>query len=136
KVPGTQDLQRKVLTIAMEALPSVSGNTEAKVNLRDSALAAAHFEVGKLWRQLGETEKAAKEFREADAIYDVIAKIDPDDPDVRANLRNRMYVLMQLGTAIERLGGKKSETAACYRKAAELLAPLEQPRPGDKIPVV
>src|SRR5205085_11695072 len=114
KKPGLQDLQKAVLKIAMDALPDVSDNAAVKVSLKDSALAGAHFNVGKLLRELGDTELAADNFRRADAIYEAIAKIDPNDPDVRANLVNRMQVLMQLGNVSLRLKGQTGEAPACF----------------------
>ena len=133
KKPGLQDLQKGILSIAMDALPSVAENAKVKVSLKDSTLAAIHFKLGRLFVQSGETEKAAEAFRRAEAVYAAVVKADPDHPDARANQANQAVTLMQLGNANLRLKGQTGAASDCFRKAAELLAPLEQTRPGEKI---
>jgi serine/threonine-protein kinase len=132
KQPGLHDLQKKLLDIALKDLRDVAKNAAAKVSLTDSTEAAAHFNLGRLFTQLGDTAAAAMEFRQAEAIYAVLTQAAPDHPDARANQINRVNTLLQLGFVSLRLQGQAGEAAAHFRKAAELLAPLEEHRPGDK----
>jgi serine/threonine-protein kinase len=132
--PGQQELQKKLLKIAMGHLGGVSKSTTAKVNLNDSTLAAAHLNLGMVFLRLGETKAGMEELRQAESIYRAIVESAPDDPDGRANQANQAVALRQLGLA--HLGQSQTDEAvACFRKAADLMAALEERRAGDKVSV-
>ncbi len=133
KKPGLEALQKKVLQIAIEALPAVAENSAAKVSLKGSTLAAAHFNMGTACLKLGETHLAEQEYRRAEAIYEASAQAAPDDPAARVSRANQANALMQLG----QVGLRKKQTTAArssFLKAADLLADLEKGPPDDKTP--
>jgi serine/threonine-protein kinase len=132
KNPGTQDLRKKLLKGAMGHLQRVSENAAARVSLKDSTLAVAHFRLAGLFLQLRETELAAEEFRRAESAFAALVALDPDNP---TNLRNQAIALMQLGRVSLRLKGRADEARAYYRKAAGLIAELEQSRSPNKLAI-
>jgi eukaryotic-like serine/threonine-protein kinase len=130
KKAGTQDLQKKLLEVAMGHLHRVSDNAAARISLKDSTLAAAHLNLGRLFLKLGESELAAEEFRRAEATYAAMVAADPDNPKARGL---QAVTLMELGAVSVRLKGQSAAARAYYLKASDLLSTLEQGRPEDKI---
>jgi serine/threonine-protein kinase len=131
KKSGTQELRKQLLEVAMGHLRRVSENAAARISLRDSTLAAAHLNLGRLFRELGEWGLATEEFQQAETAYAALAAADPDNAQGRGLWA---VTLMDLGTASLQLKGRADAARAHYLKASELLATLEHGRPGDKIP--
>jgi hypothetical protein len=91
---GQQELQKKLLNIAMDSLKRVSENPKAKISLKDSTLAAAHMAMGQIYQGLLEWGPADQEFRLAEASYAEQVAADPDNARCRAN---QVLALMALG---------------------------------------
>jgi serine/threonine protein kinase/tetratricopeptide (TPR) repeat protein len=126
---GQQDLQKKLLKVAINSLRRVSDNPDAKISLKDSTLAAAHFQLGGLCLQVGESELAAQEYREAVAIYALQVHDDPGDARLRANYA---IALIQLGYLALKQEGEAAAARSFFLRASEQLARLEQGGPGFK----
>jgi serine/threonine protein kinase len=130
RVRGQQDLQKKLLGVAVASLRRVSDNPAAKISLKDSTLAAAHHGLGRLLEGLGDTEQAEAEYRLAEAGYAEQVSQDPDNPKCRGN---QAIALMSLGQVGLRRRGGTPEVRECFVKAANLLATVDQGRPADQI---
>jgi serine/threonine protein kinase/tetratricopeptide (TPR) repeat protein len=130
KLRGQQDLQKKLLKIAMDSLKRVSENPAAKISLKDSTLAAAHYGMGAIYEGLGETGPADEEYRLAEAAYAEQVNADPDNAKCRAN---QALALMALGRVNLKRPGGSDEVRGFFGKAADVLATVDHGRPGDQL---
>jgi hypothetical protein len=122
-LPGRQELQKKLLKIAMNSLRHVSENPKAKISLKDSTLAAAHYGLAGIYEGLGELDSADDEYRLADAAYAEQVKADPTNSQCRAN---HALALMALGRVNLRRQGHGHEAGGFFGKASDVLATLDE----------
>ncbi len=91
--PRTQKLKRELLETAMEGLKAVSKAGEGSKSI-EATILIAHMKMGNMFRQLGATEEAMKEFAAANAIARRRATDNPDSDFSQLNLAS---VLMNQG---------------------------------------
>jgi tetratricopeptide (TPR) repeat protein len=129
RLHGQEELQKQLLKIAIDGLKRVSENPAAKISLKDSTLAAAHFGMGGIYEKLGDVAAAEGEYRLAEAAYAEQVRTDPESPRCRAN---QAIALMALGRVHLRRNSAGPEIRECFRKAADLLDTVEQGRSGEQ----
>ncbi len=130
KLRGQQELQKRLLKVAMDSLKRVSDNPKAKISLKDSTLAAAHYALGSIYVELAELGLADEEYRLAESAYAAQASADPDNPKCRAN---QALALMALGRVNLNRPGHIQEVPAFFGKAFDLLSTVDQGRPVDQL---
>jgi serine/threonine-protein kinase len=85
--PALQDLKKQILSPAVKGLESLidrmDDNKDA-FNLRN--LAEAHRQMGDLYRELGETDQAYKQYQETHQIREAIARANPNEEDLQLQL--------------------------------------------------
>jgi tetratricopeptide (TPR) repeat protein len=124
KKPDLQEVLKKVLGIAQSSLDNIAQNPLVEVSLNDTTRAAAHDATARLYRDLGDTPAALKEFTKAADLYRGILARAADGPEKEVVAKNLVIVLISLGQTSLRTGGQ-AEARGYYEQAHQLLDRLD-----------
>ena len=99
--PRTQKLKREILQSAMDGLKKVAGHAE-KSTSTEATMALAHMRMGHMFRQLGDTEAAFRQFELCHAITQKRAEAMPDRDASQSNLAATFTVLGDMSQELRR----------------------------------
>jgi serine/threonine protein kinase/tetratricopeptide (TPR) repeat protein len=128
QVPGMQDLKKSLLQTAVEGLDKVAANYENSPSVEATRL-AAHYQMGNLFRQMGASLQAVREFERA---YEVAQRRADAEPQNAASQENLTLVLLTLGDVELDLSRNLSAASLHYREAQRILEALQQ-RPPEQL---
>ncbi|MFM7844143.1 MAG: hypothetical protein ACKPEY_07940, partial [Planctomycetota bacterium] len=122
QVPGMQELKKSLLQTAVEGLDKVADNYDESPSVESTRL-AAHYQMANLFRQLGASQQAVREFQRA---YEVAQRRADAEPQNAASQENLTVVLLALGDVELELSRNLSAAALHYREAERILETLLQ----------
>lgn len=122
--PGTQDLKLKLLETALAGLDQVAKSDEDS-RLLGQSMAAAYMKLGQLFQQLGQSEKAFRQFEKCHEIVRALAEKDPDGDTAQSNLAATFTVLGEMSLELRR---DAKATVEYYQKALEIRRKLDRRR--------
>jgi tetratricopeptide (TPR) repeat protein len=125
--PALQDLKKQILLPAIKGLESLiarmDDNKDA-FNLRN--LAHAHLKMGWLYREIGQTDQAYKQFQETHKLREEIALANPNDEDTLVQLANSWK---DLGDMALHARGDAAQAREDYKRGLTIANDLaEHPR--------
>jgi serine/threonine-protein kinase len=124
--PALQDLKKEILVPAIKGLEALIARMEDNkdaFNLRN--LAYAHLKMGWLYREIGQSDEAYKQFQETHKLRESIALANPDEEDAKVQLATSWKDLGDL--ALYAKGA--AEARAHYKHALTIATDLaEHPR--------
>jgi tetratricopeptide (TPR) repeat protein len=124
KKPGLQGVLRKVLQIAQSSLDNIAQNPLVNISLNDTTRAAAHEATARVYRDLGDTPAALKEFTKAADIYRTILAKTTEGPEREVVSKNLVIVLVSLGQTSLRTGSQ-ADARDYYHQAEKMLDQLD-----------
>lgn len=127
--PNLQPLKLKLLETALEGLDKVAKSDENS-RLLGQTMAGAYMQVGELFQQLGQSEKAFAQYEKCHAIIAGLAAKDPDGDVAQANLAATFTVLGQMSLELRR---DVQASLAFYQKGLEIRKKLSQRQLSDKL---
>jgi serine/threonine protein kinase len=130
KRPDHHGALKRVLDIAQSSLDNIAQNPLVDISLNDTTRAAAHDATARMYRDLGDTPTALKEFTRAADIYQAILAKAADGPDKEVVKKNLVVVLISLGQTILRTGSQ-AEARGYYDRAAQLISQLDNKTASD-----
>jgi serine/threonine-protein kinase len=130
KAPGMQALRRELLLNVRKDLDRVAEKLQVNISLADTSKAAAHFQLGQLYLEIGETKEALNQYQKCFDTFEILAKKEPANDKVRANLA---VPLTQMGYVHLRLHGDKAKARDCYLQALQLLREIDQHPRNDPV---
>ena len=114
--PGTSDFKKSVLDTALGSIGQVSENYE-KSTSKEATAAAIHQQLGTLFQQLGQSEKALDQYQRLLAISAERVKIKEYSDPSRKNLATAHLSLADVGMAV---GRDMNAALEHYREALKL----------------
>ena len=99
--PGTSSFRKSVLDLALARVSQVSDNYQ-KSTSKEATAAEIHSELGRLFLQLGQSEKAAAQFEKTMEIAQERVKVKNHNDPSRANLAVAHYWLAESKAAVGR----------------------------------
>jgi serine/threonine protein kinase len=124
KKPDLQGVLKKVLQIAQSSLDNIAQNPLVDISLNDTTRAAAHDATARMYRDLGDTPAALKEFNVAADIYRAILAKAAEGPEKEVIKKNLMIVLISLGQTSLRTGSQ-ADSRTYYEQANQLIGKLD-----------
>jgi serine/threonine-protein kinase len=112
--PRTQRLKADLLRAAMDGLRQVARHAE-KSSSTEATMAAAHMRMGHMFRQLGDTEEA---FRQYQLCHEITRKRAAANPTRDASQANLAATLTVLGDMSQELRRDMAAALDYYRQAA------------------
>jgi serine/threonine-protein kinase len=132
--PALQDLKEQLLLPAIKGLESLVArmdDNEDALDLRN--LAEAHRKMGDLYREIGQTDQARKQYQETHRIEEAIALANPDEEDSRVPL---VKSWLALGDMSLHEKGDASRARDDYKRGLAIANDLaEHPRSDRPSPV-
>ena len=125
-VPRTQKLKRELLETAMAGLKEVAKKAEGSTSI-EATMLAAHMRMGHMFRQLGATEEAMKEFVRCQEIAKRRATEKPNNDAAQGNLA---AVLTVLGDMNQELRRDMVAALECYQQALAIREKLHAKPPS------
>jgi len=116
EAPRTQQIKRDLLETAMEGLKSVAKEAERSTSV-EATMLNAHMQMGVMFRQLGDTEDAMREFEKS---LDIARRRAAKNPDNDASQANLAAVLNQVGNMRQELERDVDAALKCYREALQI----------------
>ena len=116
EAPRTQQIKRDLLETAMEGLKSVAKEAERSTSV-EATMLNAHMQMGVMFKQLGDTEDAMREFEKS---LDIARRRAAKNPDNDASQANLAAVLNQVGDMRQELERDVDAALACYREALQI----------------
>lgn len=120
EAPRTQQIKRDLLETAMEGLKAVAKEAERSTSI-EATMLGAHMQMGGMFRQLGDTDDAMKEFEKS---LDIARRRAANNPDNDASQANLAAVLNQVGDMRQELERDVDAALACYREALDICETL------------
>ena len=120
--PRTQKLKRELLETAMAGLKEVAKKAEGSTSI-EATMLAAHIRMGYMFRQLGATEEAMKEFT---LSYEVAKRRTASNPNNDASQANLAAVLSVLGEMTQELRRDMIAALDCFEQSLKILEDLHQ----------
>jgi eukaryotic-like serine/threonine-protein kinase len=99
--PQTQQLKKDLLQTAMDGLKQVSQRAEGSTTI-EATMANAHMKMGLIFRQLGETEEAFKQFMRCHEITQRRAAAKPESDAAKSNVAATLTVLGDMSQDLRR----------------------------------
>ena len=99
--PNMQALKLKLLETALAGLDKVAKSDEHS-RLLGQSMAAAYMQIGHVFRQAGQTDKAFAQYRKSHEIVQALADRDSDGPVAQANLAVTLSMIGELTQAHRR----------------------------------
>ena len=130
--PNMQDLKLKLLETALAGLDQVA-NSDEHSRLQGQSVAAAYMQIGLLFKQAGQSEKAFAQFQKAHEIIQALADRDPDGPVAQANLAATLTMLGEMALELRR---DIQASLGYYKKALELRQKVADLPPDPKLDAV
>jgi len=126
--PQTQQLKKELLQTAMDGLKQVSQRAEGSTSI-EATMANAHMKMGLIFRQLGETEEAFKQFMRCHEITQRRAAAKPESDAAKSNVAATLTVLGDMSQDLRR---DMEGALDFYLKATALREELHrEPRGGE-----
>jgi serine/threonine-protein kinase len=127
--PATQRLRRDLLETALHGLQQVAESADT-AGLRDRSMAAAHWQLGGIFEQLGQDAAALAQYRKVHEILAAQARAQPDSDLSRGNLALSLH---KLGEMSQRVGGDVATARRYYEQALALRRQIVE-RPHGELP--
>lgn len=128
EVPGTQQVKVEVLQLAMRDLTRVADNIN-KSTSKEATMLAVYNQLGKAFKSLGETEKAADLFRRGVGIARERVVIKEGSDASRSNLAAS---LRELADVTQEIGRDMPATLKIYEEALSVRQDIfDNPKPGE-----
>jgi serine/threonine-protein kinase len=113
--PRTQNIKIELLKKALEGLEKTSARAEAVTgNKIKVSMAMAYIELGNVYRQIGQTEEAFKQYLRAQAIFEARAAEDPARDASKGNVAAGFILLGDMSQVLRR---DMAAALDYYRKA-------------------
>jgi serine/threonine protein kinase len=132
--PESQDLKRLILLQAVKGLESRIVRMDEKkeaFNLRD--LADAHLRMGWLYREIGQTDQAYKQFEESHKIRENISQANPNEEDARIQLAHSWR---NLGDHAINTKGDVARARENYKRGLTIAKDLAEHPKSDQPPLM
>jgi serine/threonine-protein kinase len=126
--PRTQKLKRELLETAIEGLKAVSKGGEGSTSIETTVL-AAHMRMGTMFRHLGVTDEALREF---EICHDIARRRALANPGNDASQANLAAVLTVLGDMHQELKRDMAASIDCHGKALKIWQQLRSRAAGDE----
>jgi serine/threonine-protein kinase len=127
--PNLQSLKLKLVEIALADLDKVAKSDENS-RLLGQVMAGAYMQMGDLFVQLGQSEKAFSQYQKSHAILQGLAEKDPEGDVAQANLAAAFTVLGQMSLELRR---DIKASLDYYQKALEIRKKLNARQLSDKL---
>jgi tetratricopeptide (TPR) repeat protein/tRNA A-37 threonylcarbamoyl transferase component Bud32 len=131
EAPGLYELKAALLDSALKRIDSVAGVYE-KSTSKEATTAAALMELGKIYRQLGQTEKAFKAYQQLLTITKERVKIKKFSDPSRQNLAN---TYLELALCSEELNRDMNAALNYNRDAVKLYEDIDKKPKLDDFPI-
>ncbi len=126
--PGNQQLKKELLQTAMTGLNQVAQRAE-KSGATGATMAAAHMKLGLIYKQLGQTEEAWKQFMRCHEITQARLQAKPDHDARKSNVAATLTVLAEMSQDLHR---DMNAALDYYKQALEMREELfRHPHAGD-----
>jgi tetratricopeptide (TPR) repeat protein len=99
--PGMQPLKLKLLDTALKGLDQVAQSDEDS-RLFGQTMAAAYMQIGQIFQQMGQSEKAFIQYQKCHKITQALAARDPDGPVAKTNLAASLMKLGEMSMELHR----------------------------------
>ncbi len=130
--PRTQQLKKDLLTTAMSGLKQVAQHAE-KSSSTEATMAAAHMKMGQMFRQLGDTEEAFKQF---ELCHEITRRRAVEHPNWAASQANLAATFTMLGNMSQEIRRDMKASLGSYEKALAIYRSLvENPKGNGERPV-
>ena len=129
--PRTQTLKRELLETAIEGLKAVAKQGEGSTSIETTML-AAHMRTGNMFRQLGATDDAMKEY---EICLDIARRRSLAHPDNDASQGNLAAVLDVLGDMRQELSRDMTAALDSYMQSLRIWKELRAKPPGTQSPI-
>ena len=126
EAPRTQQIKRDLLETAMEGLKKVAKKAEGSTSI-EATMLGAHMRMADIFKQLGDTDDAMKEFEKS---LDIARRRAAKNPDNDASQANLAVVLSQVGDMRQELERDVDASLSCYREALAICETLHGKPPS------
>ena len=120
EAPRTQQIKRDLLETAMEGLKKVAKKAEGSTSI-EATMLSAHMRMADIFKQLGDTDDAMKEFEKS---LDIARRRAAKNPDNDASQANLALVLSQVGDMRQELERDVDASQSCYQEALAICETL------------
>ena len=120
EAPRTQQIKRDLLETAMEGLKKVAKKAEGSTSI-EATMLSAHMRMADIFKQLGDTDDAMKEFEKS---LDIARRRAAKNPDNDASQANLAIVLSQVGDMRQELERDVDASQSCYQEALAICETL------------
>jgi serine/threonine-protein kinase len=125
--PRTQQLKKDLLETAMSGLKQVAKHAESSTST-EATLAAAHMKMGQMFRQLGDTAEAFKQF---ELCHEITRKRALAHPNWAASQANLAATFTMLGNMSQEIRRDMKASQGYFQKALEIYQALNANPAGD-----
>lgn len=131
EVPGNQQLKKDLLKTALDGLKQVAQKA-ATAATTERTMAAAHKRMGDIFRQLGDTDEAFRQYLRCHEIVQANALAEPNNDKAKSNLAATFTIMGDMSQELRR---DIAASADYYQKALTLREELyAHPQSADLSP--